>query len=79
MECTAALHNLPCGKDVRHVICELCKAGPAVFGLTKAIRLDKGGITNLVKDIGSDNKNNLKVLSRILFRKEHHLCELESG
>lgn len=79
MECTAALHNLPCGKDVPHVIFELCNAGPAAFGLTKAIRLDKGGITNLVKDIGSDNKNNLKVLSRILFRKEHHLCELESG
>ena len=39
----------------------------------------KGGITNLVKDIGSDNKNNLKVISRILFRKEHHLRGLESG
>jgi hypothetical protein len=39
----------------------------------------KGGITNLVKDIGSDKKNNLEVLSRILSRKEHNLRGLESG
>ncbi len=40
----------------------MLESGSAALGL--------GGINNLEKDIGSDNKNNLKALSRISFRKE---------